>query len=274
MSDFCDVHLERRKTPVRVGPNFASASVSHARRLARWGWRRVTSRTRLRLEGGLYRSTRERRRIWRESGISLGLWSGGPGLDVDGFPDGLVIGRYCSFGPRMAIATQNHPVDRASTSSFFYEPGLGAVPDRRIPHDPTMLIGHDVWIGANASLTPGCRVIGHGAIIGAGSVVTKSVPTMAIVAGNPAKILRWRMTGPLASDWLRSRWWRFSPESLCDLPSFRSNSGDRPRMVEAMSSLGVGLDSETLRRFDILVEEGSRSISGLEPPSAMDDLSG
>lgn len=55
-----------------------------------------------------------------------------------------------------------------------------------------LYIASDVWIGARAIILPGCRRIGHGAIIGAGSVVTKDVPDYAIVGGNPAKILKFR----------------------------------------------------------------------------------
>lgn len=53
-------------------------------------------------------------------------------------------------------------------------------------------IASDVWIGARAIILPGCKHIGHGAIIGAGSVVTKDVPDYAIMGGNPAKIIKFR----------------------------------------------------------------------------------
>ena len=53
-------------------------------------------------------------------------------------------------------------------------------------------IAGDVWIGARTIVLPGCERIGHGSIIGAGSVVTKNVPDWAVVGGNPAKVIKYR----------------------------------------------------------------------------------
>lgn len=53
-------------------------------------------------------------------------------------------------------------------------------------------IEDDVWIGAKVIVLPGCKHIGKGIVIGAGSVVTKDIPDYAIIGGNPAKIIRYR----------------------------------------------------------------------------------
>ena len=69
-----------------------------------------------------------------------------------------------------------------------------------------VIIGHDVWIGENAIIMDGITV-GTGAIIAASSVVTKNIEPYAIVAGVPAKVLKFRFTEDQISDLLESEWW-------------------------------------------------------------------
>jgi len=73
-------------------------------------------------------------------------------------------------------------------------------------HKGDIIIQNDVWIGRNAVILSGCT-IGNGAIIGANSVVTKDVPPYAIVAGNPAKIIRYRFSEEVIKDLLEIAWW-------------------------------------------------------------------
>jgi len=92
---------------------------------------------------------------------------------------GLTIGSHCSIAANLSIYTYNH--------NFTGE---------MLPYDHTniyrkVVIGDNVWIGRNVSILPGVT-IGEGAIIGLGSVVTKDIPDLAIVAGNPAKIVKYR----------------------------------------------------------------------------------
>lgn len=69
---------------------------------------------------------------------------------------------------------------------------IGTVPETESEKQTPLEIGGDVWIGARAIILPGCKRIGAHSIIGAGSVVTHDVPDYAIVAGNPAKVIKMR----------------------------------------------------------------------------------
>lgn len=69
---------------------------------------------------------------------------------------------------------------------------IGTIPETESEKQTPLEIGGDVWIGARAIVLPGCKRIGAHSIIGAGSVVTHDVPDYAIVAGNPAKVIKMR----------------------------------------------------------------------------------
>jgi hypothetical protein len=77
-------------------------------------------------------------------------------------------------------------------------------------------VGNDVWIGHGAILLRGITV-GNGAVIGAGAVVTKDVPSYAIVAGNPARVLRMRFSAELIELLEQAAWWDLPPAKLATL---------------------------------------------------------
>lgn len=119
------------------------------------------------------------------------------------------IGKYCSIGTNVIIGGGNHPIDWISTSPAFYD-GRDSIKlkiskhRRNIPM--TTIIKNDVWIGDGVIIKQGVSV-GHGAIVGFGSRVTKNVPDYAIVAGNPAKILRYRFDEEIIKELLNLNWW-------------------------------------------------------------------
>lgn len=123
------------------------------------------------------------------------------------------IGKFCSIGPHVVIGLGNHPVRRfVGTSPKLYLEGPFS--DReRYDQFPEVIVGNDVWIGANTTVLNGVT-IGDGAVIGANSVVTRDVPPYAIVGGGPATLLRFRFEEKQRDFLLKLRWWDKDPEWL------------------------------------------------------------
>ena len=138
--------------------------------------------------------------------IKIGMYSYGGCFIRGQIPSGTEIGRYCSFAGKIYIFNGNHPFERKSMHPFFYNPVLGYVEKDMIPRTK-LVIGNDVWIGHNAIILPSVSNIGDGAVIGAGSVVTKDVPPFAVVAGNPAKIILYRFSEEKIREIMKSPWW-------------------------------------------------------------------
>jgi maltose O-acetyltransferase len=93
----------------------------------------------------------------------------------------LIIGNDVMMGPQAIFYSKYHNFDR--TDIPIIDQGMGDY--------EKIVIEDDVWIGARVIVLKGVH-IGKGAILGAGSVVTKDVPSYSIVAGNPARVIKWR----------------------------------------------------------------------------------
>lgn len=194
----------------------------------RWRVARVILQFAQRLEGGACRSRTARELMSRHHGVSIGAYSYGDCFDPAAIPPGVAIGRYVSIAPGVRFHLRNHPIDRLSTHPFFYDPRLGVVSEEILPRRE-LVIGHDTWIGRNAIILPGCSRIGIGAVIGAGSIVTRDVPDFAIVAGNPARVLRWRFDAAVCEQVRASQWWdRPIDELKHRLPEFLEAVPVRP----------------------------------------------
>src|SRR5919198_3043947 len=122
------------------------------------------------------------------------------------------FGKFCSVAAMPRINPGNHPMQRASQSHFTYrasayfpgETDEAAFFAWRRAH--RVVIGHDVWIGHGAIILPG-RTVGTGAVVAAGAIVTKDVPAYAIVAGNPARVIRQRFPDDITSRLAALAWW-------------------------------------------------------------------
>jgi len=123
----------------------------------------------------------------------------------------VTIGSFCSIANDVFIGLGNHPTEYFATSPLFYRknnPLKIEMADENInfiEYKP-ITIGHDVWIGARATILDGVT-IGHGAVIATGAVVSKDVPAYAIVGGVPAKIIKYRFSIEKINELLSIQWW-------------------------------------------------------------------
>jgi len=146
------------------------------------------------------------------------LW--GPDVFVNASIYGISIGSFCSIAKNVSIQEGFHNSQLVTTYQVFKNIIKKPLPTEVISKGP-ISIGHDVWIGANAIILSGV-MIGTGAIIAAGAIVTKDVPSYAIVGGNPAKFIKWRFPEELQKKIFATGWWDWSVEKIKEETAFFS----------------------------------------------------
>ena len=123
------------------------------------------------------------------------------------------IGKYCSIGRCQFIIDGDHNTGYASTYPFKeFSFSEGAPENKNLKGMP--VVGNDVWI-CDGAIIYGGVTIGDGAIVAGHAVVTKPVPPYAVVAGNPARIVKHRFEDNMVEAFVESRWWDLPHETIC-----------------------------------------------------------
>lgn len=146
--------------------------------------------------------------------VQIGRYSSinGPNTDIVAYGGKVTIGQFCSIARNVSMQVSNHVMNRPTTypifKNIFKEENIGEFVIRG-----NISIGNDVWIGAHALILSGAT-IHDGAVIAANSVVTGEIPAYAIVAGSPAKVIKYRFKEDVIADLLAKKWWDWPIETI------------------------------------------------------------
>jgi len=138
------------------------------------------------------------------------------------------IGKFSNIASNVRMGATDHPLETASLHHFLYrsasywedaENDAAWFEKRRARR---AYVGHDTWIGHAAQIKPEVTV-GHGAVIASGAIVTKDVAPYEIVAGVPARHIRWRQPSEIADRLIALAWWDWDHARLREtLEDFRT----------------------------------------------------
>jgi acetyltransferase-like isoleucine patch superfamily enzyme len=157
--------------------------------------------------------------------FSVGAWSYGKPKVID-FGEGadFRVGRFCSIGVGVTILLGGeHRVDWITTYPFSvaFEDAKNYSGHPKTKGD--VIIGNDVWIGQDAFILSGVT-IGDGAVVGARSLVAHDVEPYSIVAGNPAKLIRYRFDESIIAQLLKIAWWNWPHSKIVEAFPFLLSS--------------------------------------------------
>ena len=122
----------------------------------------------------------------------------------------ITTGKFCSVGGGLKFMLNGNHRTEGFTSYPVHLLGCRFI---KAFEKPIPKIGNDVWIGMNTTIYSGVD-IGDGAVVAGNAVVTKSVPPYAVVAGNPARIVKYRFTPDIIEKLLKYKWWNFPIDTI------------------------------------------------------------
>lgn len=127
------------------------------------------------------------------------------------------IGKFCSIAWNCTIGGAEHHLHRMTTSFFPFDKTYGIVDENReeLEHAyaKPLSIGNDVWIAAGVQVLRGV-IIGDGAVLGGGTIVTKDVPPYEIWAGVPSKKIGQRFSDEIIANLMELKWWDLPVENI------------------------------------------------------------
>lgn len=132
----------------------------------------------------------------------------------------LIVGKFCSISEDVTfLLSADHRMEWVTTYPFVagkMQKNLKWMkPEPYIKSKGDIIVENDVWIGYDATIMDGVK-IHNGAVIGAKSVVTKDVEPYKIVAGNPARIIRYRFSQEVIDAFLKIKWWDWDIKKIRD----------------------------------------------------------
>ncbi len=176
--------------------------------------RGIIKRIILKREGGYFYSPTIRK-IYKEfHNIEIGYGTYGGCFNVGNIRPNISIGNYCSIAGRVDFLRANHPTNDFTMHPIGHRTSFNPLLKEDRFEWSSLSIGNDVWIGQNVVILPSCSKIGNGAVIGAGSIVTKDVPAYAVVAGSPARKIKMRFTPEVIDEIEESEWWKMDKNEL------------------------------------------------------------
>lgn len=159
-------------------------------------------------------------------------------------PQTVKIGKYSSIGACKFIVDGDHDLTHASTYPF-REFGLCDAAPENARNKGAPTVGNDVWICDGAVIVGGVD-IGDGSVVAAHAVVAKDVPPYAVVAGNPAKVVKYRFSPELIARLLDAKWWDLPHDVVC--ATLAPLLGDVEAFVDRAEQSSCGVENGSEKR--------------------------